>query len=46
MVDLATLRIWAKQGLTIQHVIDDAARFESNKVPPLVINETEEPSND
>jgi hypothetical protein len=39
VVDLATMRIWAKQGLTLQHVIDETARFESEKVPPLTIVE-------
>ena len=34
-VDLSTLRIWAKAGLTLQHIIDNVARFESGAVPPL-----------
>ena len=40
VVDLATMRIWEKQGLTLQHVIDETARFETDKVPPLTIVET------
>lgn len=36
-VDFSTLQIWNRQGLTLQHVIDDTARFLSEAVPPLTI---------
>lgn len=39
-IELATLRSWAKlSSSTLQTIIDETARFESDKVPPLTITE-------